>query len=244
MGAFIGFIIFVAIIYYIFKLFEHSEREKTDSRNNDIETTSTSSKKNITKNTSTSSKKISGEAVNTNVNSNIDSNADSKELFDEYMQILRDTYSEHVKQSGDKKFMTLGENSLSFHRECPNGEIGFFVFAVAPRSGLGKKYSNLFEEEYALTALLFIGLDKSSAAYYSGLVTYCNLQNRRFDYQILYEDDDTPVLMIEGVIGDPSKIEDVNNSKDAYQFICDLIAALDIEVTFMEEAKKAMAKGV
>lgn len=244
MGAFIGFIIFVAIIYYIFKLFEHSEREKTDSRNNDIETTSTSSKKNITKNTSASSKKISGEAVNTNVNSNIDSNADSKELFDEYMQILRDTYSEHVKQSGDKKFMTLGENSLSFHRECPNGEIGFFVFAVAPRSGLGKKYSNLFEEEYALTALLFIGLDKSSAAYYSGLVTYCNLQNRRFDYQILYEDDDTPVLMIEGVIGDPSKIEDVNNSKDAYQFICDLIAALDIEVTFMEEAKKAMAKGV
>lgn len=240
MGAFIGFIIFVAIIYYIFKLFEHSEQEKTDNLNNDIETTSTSSKKNITKNTSTSSKKISGEAVNANVNSNID----SKELFDEYMQILRDTYSEHVKQSGDKKFMTLGENSLSFHRECPNDQIGFFVFAVAPRSGLGKKYSNLFEEEYALTALLFIGLDKSSAAYYSGLVTYCNLQNRRFDYQILYEDDDTPVLMIEGVICDPSKIEDVNNSKDAYQFICDLIAALDIEVMFMEEAKKAMAKGV
>lgn len=237
MGAFIGFIIFVAIIYYIFKLFE---REKTDNRNNDIETTSTSSNKNITKNTSTSSKKNSGEAVNANVNSNID----SKELFDEYMQILRDTYSEHVKQSGDEKFMTLGENSLSFHRECPNGEIGFFVFAVAPRSGLGKKYSNLFEEEYALTTLLFIGLDKSSGPYYSGLVTYCNLQNRRFDYQILYEDDDTPVLMIEGVIGDPSKIEDVNNSKDAYQFICDLIAALDIEVMFMEEAKKAMAKGV
>ena len=125
MGAFIGFIIFVAIIYYIFKLFEHSEREKTDNRNNDIETTSTSSKKNITKNTSTSSKKNSGEAVNANVNSNIDSNADSKELFDEYMQILRDTYSEHVKLSGDEKFMTLGENSLSFHRECPNGEIGF-----------------------------------------------------------------------------------------------------------------------
>lgn len=240
MGAFIGFIIFVAIIYYIFKLFEHSEQEKTDNRNNDIETTSTSSNKNITKNTSTYSKKNSGEAVNANGNSNID----SKELFDEYMQILRDTYSEHVKQSGDKKFMTLGENSLSFHRECPNGEIGFFVFAVAPRSGLGKKYSNLFEEEYALSALLFIGLDKSSGPYYSGLVTYCNLQNRRFDYQILYEDDDTPVLMIQGVIGDPSKIEDVNNSKDAYQFICDLIAALDIEVMFMEEAKKAMAKGV
>lgn len=240
MGAFIGFIIFVAIIYYIFKLFEHSEQEKTDNRNNDIETTSTSSNKNITKNTSTSSKKNSGEAVNANANSNID----SKKLFDEYMQILRDTYSEHVKQSGDEKFMTLGENSLSFHRECPNGEIGFFVFAVAPRSGLGKKYSNLFEEEYALTALLFIGLDKSSGPYYNGLVTYCNLQNRRFDYQILYEDDDTPVLMIEGVIGDPSKIEDVNNSKDAYQFICDLIAALDIEVMFMEEAKKAMAKGV
>lgn len=240
MGAFIGFIIFVAIIYYIFKLFEHSEQEKTDNRNNDIETTSTSSNKNITKNTSTSSKKNSGEAVNANVNSNID----SKELFDEYMQILRDTYSEHVKQSGDKKFMTLGENSLSFHRECPNGEIGFFVFAVAPRSGLGKKYSNLFEEEYALSALLFIGLDKSSGPYYSGLVTYCNLQNRRFDYQILYEEDDTPVLMIQGVIGDPSKIEDVNNSKDAYQFICDLIAALDIEVMFMEEAKKAMSKGV
>ena len=34
MGAFIGFIIFVAIIYYIFKLFEHNEREKTDDRNN------------------------------------------------------------------------------------------------------------------------------------------------------------------------------------------------------------------
>jgi len=244
MGAFIGFIIFVAIIYYIFKLFEHSEREETDNRNNDIETTSTSSKKNITKNTSTSNKKSSGEAVNANVNSNIDSNAGSKELFDEYMQILRDTYSEQEKQSDGEVSMRLGENSLSFHRECPNGKIGLFVFAVAPRSGLGKKYSSLFEEEYALTALLFIGLDKSSAAYYSGLVTYCNLQNRRFDYQILYEDDDTPVLMIEGVIGDPSKIEDVNNSKDAYEFICDLIAALDIEVTFMEEAKKAMAKGV
>lgn len=240
MGAFIGFIIFVAIIYYIFKLFEHSEQEKTDNRNNDIETTSTSSNKNITKNTSTSSKKNSGEAVNANANSNID----SKELFDEYMQILRDTYSEYVKLSGDEKFMRLGENSLSFHRECPNGENGLFVFAVAPRSGLGKKYSKLFEEEYALSALLFIGLDKSSGPYYSGLVTYCNLQNRRFSYEILYEDDDTPVLMIQGVIGDPSKIEDVNNSKDAYQFICELIAALDIEVMFVEEAKKAMAKEV
>ena len=244
MGAFIGFVIFVAIIYYIFKLFEHSEREKTDNRNNDIETTSTSSKKNITKNTSTYSKKNSGEAVNANVNSNINSNAGSKELFDEYMQILRDTYSEHIKQSDDEESMRLGPNSISFHRECLNGKIGLFVFSVAPRKGLGKKFSNSFEEEYALSALLFIGLDKSSGPYYSGLVTYCNLQNRRFDYQILYEDDDTPVLMIQGVICEPSKIEDVKNSKDAYQFICDLIAALDIEVMFMEEAKKDMAKGV
>ena len=244
MGAFIGFIIFVAIIYYIFKLFEHSEREKTDSRNNDIETTSTSSNKNITKNTSTSSKKNSGEAVNANANSNINSNAGSKELFDEYMQILRDTYSEQEKRSGGEVSMRLSENSLSFHKECPNGKIGLFVFSVAPRNGLGKKFSNLFEEEYALSALLFIGLDKSSGPYYNGLVTYCNLQNRRFDYQILYEDDDTPVLMIQGVVGGSDKFEDVNNSEDAYQFICDLVAALDIEVMFMEEAKKAMAKGV
>ena len=244
MGAFIGFIIFVAIIYYIFKFFEHSEREKTDNPNNDIETTSTSSKKNITKNTSTSSKKNSGEAVNANVNSNIDSNVDSKELFDEYMQILRDTYSEQAKQSDGDESMRLGENSLSFHRECPNGKIGLFVFAVSPRNGLDKKFLNLFEEEYALVALVFIGLDKSSGPYYSGLVTYCNLQNRRFNYQILYEDDDTPVLMIQGVVGGSDKFEDINNSKDAYQFICDLIAALDIEVRFMEKAKKAMAKGV
>ena len=140
--------------------------------------------------------------------------------------------------------MRLGENSLSFHRECPNGKIGLFVFAVSPRNGLDKKFLNLFEEEYALVALVFIGLDKSSGPYYSGLVTYCNLQNRRFNYQILYEDDDTPVLMIQGVVGGSDKFEDINNSKDAYQFICDLIAALDIEVRFMEKAKKAMAKGV
>lgn len=56
MGAFIGFIIFVAIIYFIFKLFEHNEREKTgknvDDCNNNTKTTSTSSKKNITENNS------------------------------------------------------------------------------------------------------------------------------------------------------------------------------------------------
>ncbi len=232
MGAFIGFIIFVAIIYYIFKLFEHSEREKTDKIVDDCN--------NNTKATSTSSKKNSDEDVNSNINSN----AGSKELFDEYMQILRDTYSEHIKQSDDEESMRLGENSLSFHRECSNGKIGFFVFAVSPRNGLDKKFLNLFEEEYALVALVFIVLDKSSGPYYSGLVTYCNLQNRRFNYQILYEDDDTPVLMIQGVVGGSDKFEDINNSKDAYQFICDLIAALDIEVMFMEEAKKAMAKGV
>lgn len=70
MGAFIGFIIFVAIIYYIFKLFEHNEREKTnkivDDCCNDTETISTSNKKNMAKNTSTSGEKNISENISAN----------------------------------------------------------------------------------------------------------------------------------------------------------------------------------
>lgn len=242
MGAFIGFIIFVAIIYYIFKLFEHNEREKTDDRNNDIETTSISSKENITKNTSTSSKNNSGEAVNANVNSNIDSNVGSKKLFDAYMQILRGAYSELAKQNVGKKTMTLSENSLSFCKECPNGETGFFLFVVDPKDGIHENFSNSIKEEYALSAFVFVGINKSSVPYYSGLASYCNFKHRQFHHDIVHEDHDYPGFMIQCVVGDPSTIEDINNSKDAYQFIYDLTEILDTEMIFVEEAKKDMAE--
>ena len=48
--------------------------------------------------------------------------------------------------------------------------------------------------------------------------------------------------MIQCVVGDPSTIEDINNSKDAYQFIYDLTEILDTEMIFVEEAKKDMAE--
>lgn len=207
MGAFIEFIIFVAIIYYIFKLFEHNEREKTDKIvddcYNDTKPTSTSSKKNRTENTLTSDKKHI--TKNTSANNENDKPVAENNMpkfkynNESYISLVKNVYKafkdfkavgEDVKWVDEEDGFRLTRKMSKFVSD--ETSMGYETFSAF----VHRDDENLlgFTDPYYLWITYRFAFKKSDLDYY---IDFCKYMN---DYNLTHNMCSRKFLMSHGVI--------------------------------------------